>query len=387
MTRITLQEVCARLCVDRSTLTRWHSAGHLRRELEGAYSITEINRFLAACALGFDRPPTWQDIRSGRLALLSVREAAEVFGFGSERTLLQFAEQHAIPRIKFPGTNGRNYYHAAAMGAVLEPSSKSVSGHVVMRATGYANIQFHRNIPELELVHNPRARTTERQHFTTESFMKYLRAHLPFWVEPTEWLDEVSASGENLVPLQTVAEKTNMPLDSVQEIFERYKISYIRRKSAGRKPEMALTTALWQISRIEKVSKCDLYDVAGLFDVKPRHVAKWSSGEIPNACPLGHWHTPEEPYWRKICWLAYLQKTHSGGASPGQIVAFWAGRMIDRDCSPLMSVAQASRSIRRTSLTVLPAIKKGWVPAIKTPTGVWRIPASWLDDFRACLES
>lgn len=376
MITISPTEVMKRLGVDESTLVRWHKSGALLRSPRSGYATVDLNHFLAACARGFERPPVWRELQAGQLVLVSADEAVNLFEFEDVRTFIIFSERYRIPQLRFPGRDGRTRYHRAAITTALTPFAASVSGRFVMCATGHRNMRFFRDHPELEVNQDPRSSAEQPLLVTERSFIGYLRAHLPQWVEPQDWIADYKVSDGRLVPLVAIAEETGMSVSDVLGVFQDYKLPYIFRRHVNA-PEDAFASPLWRLPQQEKGAVCRISDITRLFCVTHWTVSRWGQKEVSASCPLGHWHTSRDRYWRKICWLAYLNERCNAAAKP-YAMALWAERLVGQEARPLLNASQVAKQKGSSIAAMTRALESGRLPGLKTPGGSWRISPEWL---------
>src|SRR5919202_969284 len=117
------------LKVSSNNLGHWVKAGEIQEVECGLLTVPAINEFLCRCARGFgNNPPTWEDIRSGRLVFLHYSEM-ERFGFSIQQLRL-LRKSEKLQYFKFPGLRGESRYLEAS---VAKHTNRTASGYSVLQ--------------------------------------------------------------------------------------------------------------------------------------------------------------------------------------------------------------------------------------------------------------
>lgn len=190
--RITSLEQIGRLCgVRPETVADWLNRKQLAKSIlrykQRASIVAEkFNLLLADCAHNFSRPPSLEDLESGRLVLIDASGANAKFGF-NQKWLWEVAKREGMPFIKFPGLRARVCFSEAALERMksIDPYTLFfVAAHVIDGS--YALLDRLVAAHKLERAYPGFDKRSK--YISFRSFSVFLKELLPSWISPLDWI-------------------------------------------------------------------------------------------------------------------------------------------------------------------------------------------------------
>ena len=380
MTLVCSDDLFQGLRVDRTTLLEWHNAGFLRRHSVGWYEESEIDRFLATCAVDFEWSPRWSDISSGRLRLLLCSEAVEQFHFSNATAFRVFCDQELVARIKFPRKRGNiRYCHASTEQAAVRQHP--------LRAKDVALLfDVHRDIPARWLAKGlivcPIA-SHEHPEGSPYLFRLCWIAMLQAICSP-QLVESIPAFVDGrlqrkekirFVDEKTMCRQAGVTATTLSLWVSRGYVPYIASPSGFKLYSEAWARILRDSSYVVLPLKAE--QVAKLFGVESGVISRWKrEGRIQ--CPiLGHTHGPESRFLQRECWIAYLEENCSPALRP-QMARFFDSRVAATKPPALLSITDVGHFFGHHPQWVRHALERGALHGLRLPSGVTRFAEEWL---------
>lgn len=359
--------------VERRTIRSWVHSGFLVSPSRGIVTIQSVNDFLASIAYNFgDQLPTWESLQNGDLVLLDMHGAAKEL----DLSVQQFKDAKwrlPIAYIKFP--TGFYRYAQASLQTFYASLEPGLDAQLAAHIMGYRDLENLRTTAGLETTRAVVGKRGGELRVTEASFRRYLRDHLPPWIDVDDWIEECTLSPE---PLMTVGEfQTFFPWSAYaihRELQVRRGLYILRPNGLGM---TAMISPQWVYEQLHwDRPLCSAEDLARIFGVGASTVYFWrASGYID--CPIpGHAHEPEDLFLWPLCWLAFLQNNASQELRP--VLPALLHRALTGQATGLVSLGRMAEHTGRSRKVLLAGIHSGKVLAIRTPGGHFRVLLEWV---------
>lgn len=374
--------VCQRLKAHIISATRWERSGDLVRIKRGEYLIADVDAFLKNGARNFDKPPTWDDLDTGRIVLLHPEEAMAQFNIKKERLDGLRRSKH-VAYIKFPGGRAGVRYCLATMTKVLggDRNLITLSQTVRILARPIANVRRLIEAGKLERVFNPH--NPMPLHVSHASLAVFLgtQNQLPPWVTPEEWIADCLSTDKPLVGAPEILAMLDIRRRFLPRLLRRHKVWFIRvprRDPAGR----IKISPVWLETHDELKGIYSPEDVARLFSVEVGRVHTWAADGLI-VCPLPAHDHSNSPFLWEMCWAAYLERQSS--PYPRSLARFHI-HVRKRFNTKLLNAREFAGQLLISEQEVIALAQEGTLRGIKTPDGTWRFSANQVVKARQHLQ-
>jgi hypothetical protein len=299
------------LRITSETLRVWHVTGYLKaqnpRPKDPHYTLTELDLFLVASARGYKEPPGIEQLLSGELTLLTIKEVLGMLDM-PKTTLLHRLHTGAIKSFKFRGSvridkASAEAYAANTVRTKTQPApgfTRKEISHICGCSTDFLSAMIGNGTLKLDAASHK---------ITSSSFMGWLDQLLPDWIDPQDWIDDRLTSGTRLMYSNEVLTYLGLARDELKPLMDRQQLQYIM--TPGGHYYLSPVSVR---GYFEKLAPLTMRQIAHLFGPVVTSVYKWvDEGKL--VCTV---HEPHDG-WYKPCVLGAL----SQHLSPGLIPSNW----------------------------------------------------------------
>lgn len=354
---------------EKTTPTRWAQQGVLVPYLNNAssgclYTSTEVDAFLAREVHGFSVAPTFQDIVSGRVAIVTPVEAAELLGLTVEgvREVMLRGNINGF-RLAHEYRYGLDSLKAYLLGRNDEQYlPRPVAQHVL----GVSYKTIDRLVSEGLLTD---ASDTYRRRVTRKSLLALLRRpqFLPDWIDPQDWLEDRLDSKRLLLTTASILriwgnrERLNALLDSggIQFIFNPYGNIQVPRLVS---PES------WFAYIVRTEKPLTQHDMCTVFDVDRKAIRAWLKNNPEYFTCTDHDHEGQELY--PTCLMGIVGRNLTAGINRTAIA--WLEPIAIYGQHPL-TVPKAAEVLRVSSEHVTTLLENDQLFGLQLPGGRWKV--------------
>lgn len=371
ITRVDLAEL---LKIGKTTLGMWQAQGWLKATIVNRichYDEEGINKLLASCEHTFPKPPTLDDLLSGRLVLLDGAEVMTRLNLSGHTSVQYKLHMGELMGIKF---GNRWRYSKASVDATLlnkDSVENPFKSGVLSR-----NLTAHvLGVPVkaiADLVYAGRLQSTKNRPVALNSLLRLLKELLPNWIEPHDWLHDRLTDDRPLLYTTTVCAQLGLKRRELMRLLDGRYLDYIC-IARGKK---------WTLI---SPSSIDLYpysntphafeQIAWLFGVDEQTVHEWITDGLL-FCPIEtHDHSVNPAHFYRSCLLAILRMRLSPSALA---MAWYRKHMLCED--KLLPWYQAADMLHIPRNVAFDLMATGTIHRIETPAGVWMIAPQQLEN-------
>jgi excisionase family DNA binding protein len=323
------------------------------------YSSADIDAFLARDVIGFEAPPTFSDITSGRLTIATPQEAAALLNLTTEGV------RECMRRGRLRGFRlGHEYrYDKLSLDSYMgsRNNDEFLPFPVVEHILGVSRPIVRRLIKQGLLAD---ASETYRRRVTRASLLKLLVDLLPDTIDPRDWVEDRIESTRPLLAPAAVAQTRKDKL-RIEGLLDSGEILFIHNKYGRNVPRLILPESWFAyVERTETALHAN--DMAPIFGVTQTTVAAWRRKYPEYFACSEHDHTGSELYPTCLLGILKLNLTRGRVRSP----RLWYAGTIERGMK-VMSTKQAAAYLDMPEQTVIEILEAEGLFGLRTPPGGW----------------
>ncbi|HSW81568.1 MAG TPA: helix-turn-helix domain-containing protein [Candidatus Saccharimonas sp.] len=363
------------LNVRRETIAAWKTKNILvgkRINRFVHYSSAVVNAFLAQCIHNLESPVTLEQLINGETELLDVAQAAEFAGVSKE-AIRRWVEQGRVLYVIFPRCLGKIRIVKSCLKRKLRQRPHPTTAQVALMI-GFTDGAVRRFVREGKLKKVILSNRLRPTYVTFDSFMRFLKTRLPYWIDPVDWIDDRLACGLPLLATDEASRQLGTRLQ-LEKAVEQRQIQFVNRTIKNR-PEPGFSPESIA-AYVERQPIIPIDTIATIFGSKPITVRyHWvKKGYV--ICPL-HAHTGWD--YKKVCLLAYLNSVLPGQADE------WYDQQTTNP-QELFEVSYAMRYLKLSWHEVQMLLGSGLLQGLRLPSGSYRFNTEQLQDCAAKLSN
>jgi len=343
------------LKVTESKLTRWRLdktlPGHHLIRKSTHYLASVVNAFLESCEHNLTQPLTLEQLISGEVELLTVKEAADYTGLTTDVLYIR-KQANSIQYIVYPKKR------VAIVKASLTPRQDRQPNPTLAQVsviTGISRSGVRTLIAkgELEIV---RAPGSKRVFISVLSLVRFLKTRFPDWIDPIDWITSRLASPLPLLRSTEAIQQLGTK-KQLQHAMAIQGVQYIAVQGGFRFSPESITEHIAYETILPKET------IAAVFGVSLTSLHKWAK-KGHSLCPA-HGHNHDE--YRKSCILGYLSNALTARSLPDD----WYEKQTTAPY-PLFGIEYAMRYLQQDHSSVSQLFEEGILLGLRLPSGSFK---------------